>query len=75
MEYCPSMEEILTIRTLAFGWVLLSGLDTLERDHVSLRVISLQFKAKCKSQKTFQGAYKQALICCPGKREKPDGGS
>lgn len=42
---------------------------------MSLRVINLLFKTKCESQKTFQGAYKQALISCPGKAEKVDGHS
>ena len=66
---CQSTGEIVSIRPLGFDWLLLRGLDTLERDYERLSMIDLQFKAQCETQKTF---WKHIKMSDSGKTEKTE---
>lgn len=67
---CQSIGEIVSIRPLGFDWLLLRGLDTLERDYERLSMINLQFKALCETQKTFWKHIKKFSCLIVGRQRK-----
>ena len=69
---CQSIGEIVSIRPLGFDWLLLRGLDTLERDYERLSMINLQFKALCETQKTFWKHIKKFSCLIVGRQKTED---